>query len=265
MSQTARVFSYGAACIVWFGAAGCGGATESTVASTPPASELLITAAPFSPSCPQAGKVLAPGPGVMVTDWRRRPASGIEVAFRAGPDDQLSHSVAFTDVEGGASTGSWRLSEAQGAHSIVASVVGGPSTTIQVTTEVGSPINGAFDLVAIGGKQLPANLDGSNLLTAGHLYFAENRTSRVTYEWNGQTDALAEVLCDGTPFVVSSSQIDFFLPLVTYSGGTPVTSLGQHFATAIVRGDTLSVKYDNEDFDDEVYVLRSGVIPLAGR
>jgi hypothetical protein len=262
--KRARVVAHAAVCVC-LSTAACSSSIDATAEHALSASQLLIAAAAYSPSCPQPGTVLVPGPSVIVTDRQGRPAPNVEVTFRAARGDQLSHAVAWTDALGVASTGSWHLSDTLGTNVIVAAVLGGPATTIQTTTEIGSSIVAAFDLVSVGGQPIPDHARNGDVLTGGHLYLAENHTSRRTFELNGHTDPLPTAVCGfGMPYVVGASQIDLYAGQIVSSPNGPTPQLGEHFATATVRGDTLAVTYDSGEYADEVYVLRIGRMPLIG-
>jgi len=254
-----------AAVWVCLSTAACSSSTDATVGHPLPANQLLITAAPYSPSCPQPGTVLVPGPSIIVTDRQGRPAPNVEVTFRAALGEQLSHAATWTDALGVASTGSWHLSDTPATNVIVAGVVGGAEATIQITTEIGSKIVAAFDLVSVGGRPVPERGLNGDVLTGGHLYLAENHASRRTDELNGHADPLPTAVCGfGMLYVVGASHIDFYIPKIVTSVAAPTAELGEHFATATVRGDTLAVKYDRDDYEDEIYVLEIGTIPPVG-
>jgi translation elongation factor EF-Tu-like GTPase len=66
------------------------------------------------------------------------------------------------------------------------------------------------------------------------------------------------------PYVVGASQTDFYAGQIVSSANGPTPQLGEHFATATVRGDTLVVTYDSGDYADEIYVLKIGRTPVVG-
>ena len=248
-------------CVCCLSLVACRGSTEATADDTSSPADLVLSPASFSPACVQPGEILKPGPSVVVTGQLQRPVPGVEVSFHTDEGEQLSQSVAFTDAHGVAATGSWRLSDVQGTHTLIASIVGGPSAKIQIATETGSRVTGGFDLITIGNHLLPYTVGMGTVLTAAHLFFAENRTSRIRHEWGGAIEQLPEFVCYGAPYVVGASQVDFYWPVSNPALDTIVTH-GQHFATATLRGDTLSLRYDDGENADEVYVLRTGANPL---
>lgn len=250
--------------------AACSSTTDATATSAwPPApaptpSELLMSAQSFSPACPQPNQTLSPGPVVRVTDRNGRPQRGINVRFETATG-QVDRAEAVTGADGTASAGSWTLPKSAGLNAVIASVPGGPSLTFSVTSKAPSPVIAQYDLVAIGGTPLPIafyHTDGP--ITAGHYVLAADGTYSLRYELNGQAGPPTTLVCSSAHYSIGLSTIDFYLAPDSYSLSPFYQERNGHFATAIVSGRTMSVKYDDGiDFLDERYELESGFDPIA--